>query len=60
MAKLLCVGSCYMPTGEKSKKGKAGVEKFEDEFDDARDVYEVDDKRVEEFVATGNFRLVAE
>jgi len=58
MAKLLCIATCYMPTDDKPKKGKAGLEKFEDEFDDPRDVYEVAEGRVQEFLDTGNFKPV--
>ena len=54
MAKLQCIATCYMPSAKKDVE----VERYEDEPDE--DVYEVSDKRVDEFVESGNFVLVAE
>jgi len=54
MAKLRCTATCYMPTGKKPKKGRnPEVDRFEDV--EGEDIFEVEDDRVEEFLATGNF-----
>ncbi len=58
MARLHCTNTCYMPTGDKPKKGKNQVvERFEDE---EGGIYEVEEDRVEEFITSGNFEAVAE
>ncbi len=52
--KLRCIGTCYMPTGKKPKKGRSPeVDRFEDV--EGEDLFEVEDGRVDEFLATGNF-----
>lgn len=55
MKKVLCISTCYMS----AKKGKKmPVERYEDEYGDERDVYEIPETRVDEFLNTGNFELV--
>jgi hypothetical protein len=44
-----------MPT----KLGSKAVERFEDEYGDERDVYEVADNMVEQYLESGNFERVA-
>ncbi len=57
MALLRCIGTCYMPTGAKPKKGRSPeVERFEDV--EGEDLFEVEEDRVEEFLATGSFVAV--
>ncbi len=57
MARLHCTNTCYMPTGDKPKKGQNQVvERFEDE---EGGIYEVEKELVEEFIASGNFVRVA-
>ncbi len=54
MARLRCIGTCYMPTGKKPKKGiQPEVERFEDI--EGEDLFEVEEDRMEEFLTTGNF-----
>lgn len=55
MAKLRCIATCYMPIDPKKE---LPVERYEDYYGDKRDAYEVDDNRVDEFLATGNFEEV--
>ena len=55
MTKVLCVATCYMPV----KKGKDHpMERYEDEYDDERDIFDIPANRVKEFLDTGNFRLI--
>lgn len=54
MAKVLCIATCYMPV----KKGKPIVERYEDEYGDMRDLYDIPDNRLEEFLDTGDFQNV--
>ncbi len=59
MAVLQCINTCYMPTGDKPKKGKNQVvERYEDV--EGEDLFEVEEDRVEEFLTTGSFVAVAE
>ena len=52
MAKVQCVATCYMPM----KKGKKmPVERYEDEYGDDRDIYEIPENRLAEFLDSGNF-----
>ena len=52
MQELRCLATCYMPSTRKGVK----VERYEDIEDE--DIYEVPDKRVNEFLETGNFERV--
>lgn len=52
MTNLRCLTTCYMPS---TKKG-VHVERYEDIEDE--DIYQVPDKRVQEFLDTHNFELV--
>lgn len=54
MAKVLCIGTCYMPV----KKGDSVVERYEDEYGDMRDLYDIPDTRLKEFLDTGDFQNV--
>ena len=54
MAKVLCIATCYMPV----KKGGPIVERYEDEYGDMRDLYDIPDNRLEEFLDTGDFQNV--
>ncbi len=55
MARLHCNTTCYMPTNDKPKKGKNQVvERYEDE---EGGIYEVEENRVDEFLASSNFEL---
>lgn len=55
MSKVLCIGTCYMPV----KKGRAmPVERYEDEWGDMGDVYDIPDNRLKEFMDTGDFQNV--
>ena len=57
MTALRCINTCYMPTGAKPKKGRSPeVERFEDV--EGEDLFEVEEYRVEEFLATSNFVAV--
>ena len=41
------------------KKGvEIPVERYEDEYDDERDIFDIPANRVKEFLDTGNFRLI--
>ena len=51
---LRCVASCYMPGDEEGVL----MERYEDEYGDDRDVYDVPESRVDEYLETGNFRRV--
>ncbi|KKL71578.1 hypothetical protein LCGC14_2093490 [marine sediment metagenome] len=53
MVKVKCIATCYMPVS----KGNRVVERFEDE--ENSDVYEIDESRLKEFLATNNFVEVA-
>ena len=55
MAKVRCAATCYMPQKDANDKV---VERYEDEYDDERDIYDIPEKRVKEFLDTGNFVLV--
>ncbi len=52
MVKLRCTAMTYLPVEE----GGEVLHRFEDERDE--DIYDVPETRVEEFLATGNFRLM--
>lgn len=54
--KVDCTGTCYMPVG--GPKDEV-VQRFEDEGPD-QNIYEIDSKRLTEFLKTGNFALVVE
>lgn len=60
MAQLRCTAtSCYMPTGDKAKKGKHQiVERFEDGDRETEIIYEVEDHWVETYLNSGNFEVV--
>lgn len=55
MAKLICISTCYMPTGPEQPDGRIALERYEDYYGDERDTYEVSDEMVQEFLDTGNF-----
>lgn len=58
MAKLVCTATTYMPTGPVQGTGRnqrKALERYEDYNGNERDVYEVNDADVPEFLATGNF-----
>lgn len=52
MAKVICTNTCYMPQKDATDKV---VERYEDEYGDERDIYDIPAKRVQEFLDTGNF-----
>lgn len=52
MAKLQCIATCYMPRTD------GVLERYEDEYGDERDIYEVPEARVKEFLDTGKFKRV--
>jgi hypothetical protein len=56
VTKLLCTGTMYLPGLE----DQSVQERFEDEYGDERDIYDVPENRVVEFLATGNFQVVPE
>jgi hypothetical protein len=56
MTKLLCTGTTYLSGLEDQNI----QERFEDEYGDDRDVYDVPENRVAEFLETGNFQVVPE
>lgn len=59
MTRLHCLATCYMPVDpeERPKKGRHQVvERYEDE---EGGIYEVEEDRVDEFLATDNFAVVA-
>lgn len=64
MVKLACVGTCYLPTGKKSKEHpKGALKKYEDQTYDSDpegDIYEFDEKQAAMALATGNFVPVEE
>ncbi len=47
--RLRCRATCYMPVDD------GHVMRYEDEYGDKRDVYDVPDYRVDEYLASGNF-----
>lgn len=53
MAKLRCISTCYMPI---TPGVELPAERYEDITND--DIYEVEDSRVAEFLATGKFETV--
>jgi len=59
MVKLACIGTCYLPTGEKSKEHPNGaLKKYEDQVYDSDpdgDIYEFTEEQAEMALATGNF-----
>jgi len=59
MVKLACIGTCYLPTGKKSKEHPNGaLKKYEDQVYDSDpdgDIYEFTEEQVEMAMATGNF-----
>ena len=46
-----CVATCYMP----SDKEGVLLERYEDDYGDSRDVYDVPEDRVNEYLESGNF-----
>lgn len=54
MAKVQCVATTYMP----SKKKDVKWERYEDWEEADGDIYEIPGNRLDEFLATGNFRRV--
>lgn len=62
MAKVIALDTVYMPTGL-TGKGQPKWERYEDgEVDDDLEfqptVYEISDERLQEFLDTGNFKVV--
>lgn len=59
MVKLACVGTCYLPTGKKTKAMPGGMlKKYEDityDSDPEADIHEFTEKQAEMALATGNF-----
>ena len=54
MTKMLCTATCYMPIDDFSKT----VERYEDEYGDMRDLYDIPDKLIDTFLDSGNFQKV--
>ena len=64
MVKLACVGTCYLPTGKKSKEHPDGaLKKYEDQVYDSDpdgDIYECTEAQAEIAMASGHFEPLDE